>query len=75
MTNSKSHYKKKNRESSQYLNIVFNNFSNAQLLLEGEDLIFINENQKAHDLLDLGDLKRNEIVNINDLKNQWRICF
>lgn len=75
ITNSKSHYKKKNRERSQHLNIVLNNSSNAQLLLEGEDLILINANQKAHDLLDLGELKKNQIVNVKDLKIKGESVF
>jgi len=53
MAKSRSNYKEKNKERSQYLDIVFNNSSNAQLLLKGENYTFINANQQARVLLNL----------------------
>lgn len=68
MAASRSNYKKKNKERSQYLKIVFNNSSNAQLLLKGAEYLFIDANEKARELLQLNENNTDEKFSIRNLK-------
>lgn len=74
MTYSRTNYKNRIRERNQYLNMVFNNSSNALMLLKGESLKFIDANKHAYKLLNIS--KNNiETFDINDIKLGNKFIF
>lgn len=65
---SRSSVKKRNNERNEYLSIVFNNSSNALILLRGESLKFIYANQHAFDILNFSSNDVDNFFDINELQ-------